>query len=441
MRQSIEFLNACAIHVRTLENVRYAPMSFGHSLPLSRFFIVSFILLLFFSSCASPPAATLEIVPTVTNIPKIPTNPPCTSISVAPTPGPDAPSLFPPITEADHTRGPQDAIVTIMVYGDLQDGTSGLFAGVVKRLLTEYPRDIRYVSRVFPLVGRNDKATLAAQAVEAANLQGKFWEMHDLLYSQQENWVNLSIEDFAQWSAAQASALGMNVEQYQADVKSEAVAALVQSNFETAQKFGPFAVPLIVINGEIYLGPQDYASMNDIVRLILLGRRQFTDCPPMLVEKTKQYIATLHTEKGDVTIQLFADKTPYTVNSFVFLARNGWYENITFHRVLPGLYAQSGDPSGTGKGTPGFYVVTEILPDLTFDKPGMVAMVNFGPDTSGSQFFITYAPAPQFDGMYTIFGQVLSGMEALESLTPRDAQVGVEMPPGDLLLGVEIEEK
>ncbi|MDL1909179.1 hypothetical protein FBQ81_00590 [Chloroflexi bacterium CFX6] len=410
--------------------------------PLVKLLIASFLLLPSFSSCAPTPAETTpEAQPTVTAIPRMPTSLPCTSISADPTPGADAPSLFPPITEADHTRGPQGAIVTILVYGDLQDGTSGLFAGVVKRLLSEYPRDIRYVSRVFPLVGRNDKATLAAQAVEAANLQGKFWEMHDLLYTQQQNWVNLSMEDFAQWSAAQASALGMNVEQYQADVKSEAVAALVQSNFETAQKFGPFAVPLIVINGEIYLGPQDYASVNDIVRLILLGGRQFTDCPPMLVERTKQYIATLHTEKGDVAIQLFADKAPYTVNSFIFLARNGWYDNVTFHRVLPGLYAQTGDPSGTGKGTPGYYVITEILPGLTFDKPGMAAMVNSGPDTSGSQFFVTYAPAPQFDGLYTIFGQVLSGMEVLESLAPRDTQVGVETPPGDLLLGVEIEEK
>lgn len=441
MRQSIEFLDSCAIHVQTLENVRYAPMFFGYSLPLSRFFIVSFILLLFFSSCASPPAATLEIVPTVTAIPRMPTSSPCTSISAAPTPRPDAPSLFPPVTDADHIRGAEDAVITIMVYGDLQDGTSGLFAGVVNRLLTEYPNDVRFVSRIFPLVGRNDKAVFAAQAVEAANRQNMFWKMHDLLYSGQENWVNLSLEDFEQWSAAQASALGMDVAQYQADVKSEAVAALVQSNFETAQKFGPFAIPLIVINGEIYLGPQDYASMNDIVKLISLGRRQFADCPPMLVEKTKQYIATLHTERGDVTIQLFADKTPYTVNSFVFLAQNGWYDDITFHRVLPGLYAQSGDPSGTGKGTPGYYVITEILPGLQFDKPGMVAMVNSGPDTSGSQFFITYAPTPQFDGRYTIFGQVLSGMDVLKSLAPRDAQIGVETPPGDKLLHVTVEEK
>ena len=401
------------------------------------------LLLVLVSSCTTQPTQAIQTPapnPTVTKITGT-TTAPCTSFSAVPTPGPDTPSLFPPITASDHTRGPEDAIVTIIVYSDLQDSTSGLFAGVVKRLLDQYPNDVRLVSRIFPLVGRNDKAVFAAQAVEAAHRQNKFWEMYDLLFSQQENWVNLSVEDFEQWSAAQASALGMDVVQYQADVKSEAVVNLVQNNFETAREFGPFAVPLIIINGEIYLGPQDFGSLNDIVGLILLGEKQFTECPPLIVEKTKQYIATLHTEKGNVTIQLFADKTPYTVNSFIFLARSGWYDNITFHRVIPELYAQTGDPSGTGKGIPGYYVITEILPDLTFDKPGMVAMVNSGPDTSGSQFFITYAPAPQFDGQYTIFGQVLNGMDVLESLTPRNAQPGVETPPGDKLLSIEIEEK
>jgi cyclophilin family peptidyl-prolyl cis-trans isomerase/protein-disulfide isomerase len=406
---------------------------------LASFFITTVLLAACTSSSTQTPQAT-EVNPTVTSIARMATAP-CTSLSAVPTPGPDTPSLFPPITTSDHIRGPEDAIVTIMVYSDLQDSTSGLFAGVVNRLLAQYPTDVRLVSRIFPLVGRNDKALLAAQAVEAAYLQNKYWEMYDLLFSQQATWINLSVDDFEQWSTAQVSALGMDVKQYQADVKSEAVVNLVQSNFETAREFGPFAVPLIIINGEIYLGPQDFGSLNDIVGLIRLGKRQITDCPPLIVDKTKQYIATLHTEKGDVNIQLFADKTPYTVNSFIFLARNGWYDNITFHRVLPELYAQTGDPSGTGKGTPGYYVITEIMPDIKFDKPGMVAMVNSGPDTSGSQFFITYAPAPEFDGRYTIFGQVLSGMDVLEQLTPRDAQPGIETPPGDVLLNIEIEEK
>lgn len=396
--------------------------------------------LLLLAACTSAPATPAPANPTVTLIPQA-AAPPCDSIPTAPTPAADAPSLIPPVSAADHIRGGEDAAVTFLVYGDLQDGTSALFAGVMQRLITDYPNDVRYVSRVFPLVGRNDKALLAAQAVEAASRQGKFWEMHDLLYAQQANWVNLPPEDFEQWSAAQASALGMDVERYQAEVKSEAVIQQVQDNFETARQFGPFAVPLILINSEIYLGPQDYGSLRDIVELILLGRRQFTECPPFFVEKTRQYLATLHTEKGDVVIQLFADKAPFTVNSFVFLARSGWYDNITFHRVIPDLYVQTGDPSGTGKGTPGYYVMTEILPDLKFDKPGMVAMVNSGPDTSGSQFFITLAPAPEFDGRYTIFGEVLSGMEVLRTLTPRNAQPGVETPPGDKLLSIEIEEK
>jgi len=402
--------------------------------------VVSLVFLPFLVSCAPGAQPTAVPAPTVTLL-IAPTPASCTAVSSVPTPGPESPSLFPPITDSDHSRGMENATVTILMYGDLQNMTSGWFVAVADRLLEEYPKDIKFISRVFPFVGRNDKAVLAAQAVEAAHKQGMFWELHDLLYSQQESWVNLSVEDFEQWVTTRASGLGMEAGQFQADLKSEAVVDLVQKNFETARQFGPFAVPLIVINGEIYLGPQDFVSMNDIVSLILLGERQFTECPPNIVERTKQYIATLHTEKGDVVIQLYADKAPFTVNSFVFLSENGWYDNITFDRVIPELYAQTGDPSGTGKGTPGYYVITEILPDLTFDKPGMVAMANAGPNTSGSRFFITYKALPEFNGQYTIFGQVLSGMDVLESLTPRDAQIGVETPPGDRLTGIEIEEK
>lgn len=409
--------------------------------PITRYLATWLLPALLSAACTASPSVPTPAAPTPSVTPLAQATQPCNSIAVAPTPAAESPSLIPPVSASDHMRGADNPFVTIIAYGDLQDATSALFAGVMQRILAEYPQEVRFVSRIFPLVGRNDKALLAAQAVEAAHRQGKFWEMHDLLYAQQQHWVNLTPQDFEQWSAAQASVLGMNVEQYQAEVKSEAVIETVQKNFEAARQFGPFAVPLILINGEIYLGPQDYSSVNDIIRLILLGRRQFRACPPFFVEKTKQYFATLYTEKGNVVLQLFADKAPYTVNSFVFLARNGWYDNITFHRVIPELYVQSGDPSGTGKGLPGYYVITEISPDLKFDAPGKVAMVNSGADTNGSQFFITLAPAPQFDGRYTIFGEVLSGMDVLRALTPRNAQPGVETPPGDKLLHIEIEEK
>ncbi|MBK8825064.1 MAG: peptidylprolyl isomerase [Anaerolineales bacterium] len=158
------------------------------------------------------------------------------------------------------------------------------------------------------------------------------------------------------------------------------------------------------------------------------------------MDPAKQYIATIKTEKGDIVIQLFPDKAPLAVNSFVFLAKQGWYNGVTFHRVIPGFAAQTGDPSNTGKGNPGYFFNNEIN-DLKFDKPGMVSMANSGPNTNGSQFFITFGPAPHLDGGYTIFGQVLSGLEVAEQLTPRDPDQGIILAPGDKIISVDIEEK
>jgi cyclophilin family peptidyl-prolyl cis-trans isomerase/protein-disulfide isomerase len=395
---------------------------------------------LLITACSAAPAAPVVTAPAVPSL-IIPTPPACTTILAEPTPGADTPSLFPPESEEDHVRGAKHPSMTIMEYSDYQDLRSGLFAEVVARLLEEHPDDVRVVSRIFPLISINDKAALAAQAAQAAQEQGKFWEMHDLLYGGQENWVKLPVGDFTQWIYAQASALEMNVDQLKMDMNREDIIAEVQKAWEEGQKMGLPGTPLVLINGQIYAGPRDYSSLNDILQLILLGKRQFTSCPPVTVQRSKQYIVKLHTEKGDVLIQLFADKAPITVNSFLYLARQGWYDDITFHRVIPDLFAQAGDPSGTGKGNPGYYIITEFDPTLKFNKPGRVAMVNSGPDTSGSQFFITYAPAAQYDGQYTIFGEVLSGMEVLEALTPRDAQPGTETPPGDKLLSVTIEEK
>ena len=400
----------------------------------------SVFLLTLLSACTTSSASPITAAPTIPSL-IIPTPPACTAIQVEPTPGSETPSLFAPESEEDHVRGASSPLVTITEYSDYQDLRSGLFARVIEQLLKEHPDELRVVSRVFPLITINDKAALAAQAAEAAAEQDKFWEVHHLLYAQQENWVNMSVEDFEQWLSAQVSALGMDVDQFEADLRREDIVARVEEAWENGQKIGLPGTPLILINGQIYGGPRNYNSLNDIVQLILLGKRQYTSCPPVTVQENKQYVATLQTEKGDIVIQLFADKAPMTVNSFLFLARHGWYDKITFHRVIPDLFAQTGDPSGTGKGNPGYYTIPELDPSLAFDKPGRVAMVNSGPDTSGSQFFITYAPAPQYNGQYTIFGEVLSGMEVLEELTPRDAQPGTDTPPGDALIRVTLEER
>jgi cyclophilin family peptidyl-prolyl cis-trans isomerase/protein-disulfide isomerase len=409
--------------------------------------ITLLLLAIVVTSCSTPvpstPITTPSVPPNINII--FPTEPPpCTTLTTAPTPQPSEADVFPPESADDHMRGADKPSVTIIEYSDYADARSALLAEVLRQMINEHPNDLRVVSRIFPILGENEKAALsalAAQAAQAASEQGKFWEMHDLLYSGQANWVNLSAEGFERWIIAQASGLGMDAQRFQSDLKREDIVADVQKAWTDGQKLGIPFTPFVLINGQIYTGPRDHASMNDIVGLIAFGKRQFTSCPPITVDRTKQYLATLHTEKGDVVIQLFPDKAPITVNSFIYLAQNGWYDNITFHRVVADMYAQTGDPSGTGKGNPGYYIITEILPTLTFDRPGMVAMVNSGPDTSGSQFFITTASIPQFNGQYTIFGQVLSGMDVVKALTPRNAQPGVEVPPGDKLLSVTIQEK
>ncbi len=168
--------------------------------------------------------------------------------------------------------------------------------------------------------------------------------------------------------------------------------------------------------------------------------KQWSSPPPMTIDKSKQYFATVKMAKGgQFVIQLFPDKAPITVNSFVFLARQGFYNGVTFHRVLDGFMAQGGDPTGTGTGGPGYQFVNENS-DLTFDKAGVVAMANAGKDTNGSQFFITFGPQPQLNGGYTIFGQVISGMDVVNGITRRNPDDNPSFP-GDAMQSVTIEEK
>jgi cyclophilin family peptidyl-prolyl cis-trans isomerase len=160
----------------------------------------------------------------------------------------------------------------------------------------------------------------------------------------------------------------------------------------------------------------------------------------MQIDVSKSYTATLHTVKGDIVIELLPQAAPVTVNNFVFLARKGYYDGVTFHRDLPGFMAQGGDPTGTGTGGPGYFIPNEDS-DLTFDGPGMVAMANSGRDRNGSQFFITYAATPHLNGLHTIFGLVTGGMDVVQSITPRDPSKTPNAPPGDKINSITIEEK
>ena len=170
------------------------------------------------------------------------------------------------------------------------------------------------------------------------------------------------------------------------------------------------------------------------------AQMQFATPPPMQIDINKQYFATVKMAKdGEFVIQLYPDKAPITVNSFVFLARKGFFNGTTFHRVLEGFMAQGGDPTGLGNGGPGYTFVNEKN-DLLFDKAGVVAMANAGPNTNGSQFFIMLGPYGLSENDYTIFGQVISGMNVVNGLTRRDPNQNPNFP-GDTMASITITEK
>jgi len=149
---------------------------------------------------------------------------------------------------------------------------------------------------------------------------------------------------------------------------------------------------------------------------------QYAAPPPMTIDVNKKYFATFKmAHGGEFVVELFANKAPKTVNNFVFLAREGYYDDTTFHRVIEGFMAQGGDRTGTGMGDPGYRFEDEFS-DLTFDKAGLLAMANSGPNTNGSQFFITYDATPHLNNLHTIFGQVIEGMDVVNGLTRRDPQ-------------------
>lgn len=161
----------------------------------------------------------------------------------------------------------------------------------------------------------------------------------------------------------------------------------------------------------------------------------YSSYPEMSIDPQADYEAVIQTEEGDIRIQLFAQEAPLTVNNFVFLANEGFYDGLTFHRVIDNFMAQGGDPTGRGSGGPGYRFEDETDNDLTFDRPGLLAMANAGPGTNGSQFFITFVPTAWLDGNHTIFGEVIEGADVLTQITLR--QPG-EATPADTIERIDI---
>ena len=385
--------------------------------------------------------------------------------------------LYQPVNEYDWRMGPPDAVVTIIEYSDFQCPYCAKLEKNLQDLQAAYPDDVQLVFRHYPLKS-HDKSIISAQATEAAGLQNLeyFSKMKDLLFEKQADWTNLSDRSFKSWLETEAAAMGLDVERFKQDLENPDITAWLEAAQE--QEIPALeGTPFIIINGGAYKGYWDLDSLKLIVKTYkdmaaeigperlagypsipmtdpttlrealeqyrsieeTLMTQIFPECPPQVIDPEKQYKATIVTDKGNIVVLLYPEAAPFAVNNFVFLAKQGWYDNVIFHRVLPGFIAQAGDPSGLGWGGPG-YVFSDEISMMSFDKPGVVAMANSGPNTNGSQFFITDKALPQLDGAYTIFGQVLEGMDVVEALTPRDPGIAGELPAADVISTILIEE-
>jgi cyclophilin family peptidyl-prolyl cis-trans isomerase/protein-disulfide isomerase len=356
--------------------------------------------------------------------------------------------------EGDPAIGPTDATITITEYSDFACSYCRRFYNeTLPTLLDEYEGQVRFVYRDFPILG--DSSGLAAIAAECADEQDRFWEYHNYLFANSGSFDQTKL-------MAIAFQLELDMDAFEACMAADTVHGEIEDDFNVAVELGATGTPSFTINAEFIVGAQPIEEFQRVIEeqleyavnppppteepigpaaeiVSIEEMPQWDASPEMAIDTDKNYRATLVTSRGDIVVELFADQAPITVNNFVFLAREGYYDLTTFHRVIDGFMAQAGDPSGTGRGGPGYTFEDETDNGLTFDEAGLLAMANAGADTNGSQFFITFAPTTWLDGAHTIFGRVIEGTDVLDALTRRDP---TESPSylGDTLITVEIEE-
>jgi cyclophilin family peptidyl-prolyl cis-trans isomerase len=302
--------------------------------------------------------------------------------------------------------------------------------------------NIRVAYRHLPLISIHDKAVITAEATEAAGAQGKFWEMHDLLYERQQEWNSLSEAEMPALLVEYAEELALDTDRFAQELDDHVYQEKILADYEAYSQYGPLATPTYVVNSIFYPQMGLHPLVIDaFIGMVLDPPDQYAEVPPQVIDPDKKYTATIRTGKGDIVVELFADQAPTNVNSFVFLARDGWYDGLAFFYVEPGFVAQSGDPTNVGLSLPytGYTCSDEISPGLTFDQAGMLALYTPAPDRNSSSFFITYAPQPDLNGRYTVIGHIIEGMDVAEGLTP--TQPGSDQRPPDVIETILIEEQ
>lgn len=348
---------------------------------------------------------------------------------------------LPPEEEADWSYGASTPAVTIISYCTYQQPACLAVTTSLAELQQLYPKVVRVVLRQYPQPQAYDKSLLAAYAAEAAGVENDFWEMNDLLYSRQSEWTNLAPDAFVDWLIEASPAYNIDPVQLKLNLESAAVAGRVNDVLDAAAPLSLSATPVLFFNNLQVKTRVTTGSLAELVEYFLLPEKAFSECPSVLIDAQKAYRATFATEKGNIVFELYPDVAPVAVNSFVFLAGQGWYDDTTFYRVIPGFVVQGGDPSESGLGGPGYVFSNEVDPALRFDTAGLLALTHTSGEMNGSQFFITYTALPELDGRFTIIGKVVEGSNVLNSLRPRNPESDEILLPADRLIKVTIEEK
>ena len=319
---------------------------------------------------------------------------------------------------------------------------------MLERLVDAYPEQVQLIYRHFPLNSIHANAQKSAEAAEAAGAQGAFWEYHDALFARQQEWSSLDTDAAHDYFVALADELGLDGDALGDDLDTNTYSEYVAALETESIAIGLGGTPSAIVDGfSIPNVPFEYAAWEGYVQQsiafseaeAILADKQYAAPPPMTIDVDASYTATILLESGEeIVIELLPQSAPETVNNFVFLAEEGWYDGVTFHRVIPGFMAQTGDPTGLGIGDPGYAIIDEFDPGLSHDGPGVVSMANSGPNTGGSQFFITTGAATHLDGLHAIFGRVIEGLDVVEGIAPRDPQ-DPNAPDGVQIVTITIE--
>lgn len=350
-----------------------------------------------------------------------------------------------PVDDTDWSKGAdeEDAEFTIFEYSDFQcPGCGGMYP-VLTQFLEDHP-NVRLVYRHFPL-DFHQYAMVTSEAAEAAGEQGKFWEMHNLLFDTAADWSILSEEDLVTQLIDYAEELELDVARFAEELEAGTYREKIQAQYDEARELGLGGTPTFLFNNFIY--PSDiglyYGGMESFLNILNNQDKFFFDAPPeVVVAEDDVYQATLKTTKGDLLVDLYPESAPLHVNSFVHLAQESWYDGANFFFVQDDFVAVTGDPTNTTIGYPGYQCKGEER--LVVNKPGLVWSLGNG------QFFITLGELAyqrmvadaQSQGeepaQFALIGEVVEGMEVLDLLTR--LSVGDPVAP-DVLLQVEVTKK